>query len=126
MAATNAALAWGGMTHCCLSHGLRSFFLAPATPSPGRWPRPPPTRPTGRPTPSWSIGLPLGGRRAGQGHQPGLLPAVELAVLPVGRPLLVQRRVQAFGGELLPHAGDGHAADAQGGGDALVGPGVGA
>jgi hypothetical protein len=31
-----------------------------------------------------------------------------------------------LGGELLPHAGDRHAADAHGLGDALVGPGVGA
>jgi hypothetical protein len=38
----------------------------------------------------------------------------------------VQRRVGPLGGELLPHAGDGHAADAQGLGHALVWPGVGA
>jgi hypothetical protein len=26
VAATNAAAAFGGITHCCLSHGFRSFF----------------------------------------------------------------------------------------------------
>ena len=43
-----------------------------------------------------------GGRLgAGDGHEPGLLRAVELAVLPAGRPLAVQGGVQALGGELL-------------------------
>eukprot|EP01136_Pigoraptor_vietnamica_P034987 Opistho-1_new@99585 len=36
------------MTHCCLSHGLRSFFGASARPWTGRSPRPPPARPASR------------------------------------------------------------------------------
>ena len=70
---------------------------------------------------------PPGGRLgAGDGDEPGLLRAVQLAVLPAGRLLAVERGVQALGGELLADALDGHAGDVEGVGDAVVGPRVGA
>jgi hypothetical protein len=54
----------------------------------------------------------------------GLLFAVELAVLPAGRALAVQRRVQPLGGELLTHATDGHERAAQRLADPRVAPRV--
>ena len=51
----------------------------------------------------------VGGRGAGDGgNQLRLLFAIELAVLPAGRALAVQRRVEPLDNELLPHATDGH------------------
>ena len=66
----------------------------------------------------------FGGRRAGDGDQLRLLFAVELAVLPAGRPLAVQRRVQSLSGELLTHATDGHERAAQRLADPRVAPTV--
>jgi len=63
-------------------------------------------------------------RGAGEGDQPGLGPAVELARAagPVLR-LAAQGGVQPLLDEPLPHPGDGGEADVEGLGDALVGPG---
>jgi hypothetical protein len=124
MAATNAALALGGMTHCCLSHGLRSFLKRP--PDGGRvdaLDRLQLDQLVGQQPPG-PAGLALRRRGAGQGDQPRLLLAVEFAVLAVLGLLLVHGGVEALGGELGADAGDGHAVDVQRLYDALVGPGV--
>lgn len=72
------------------------------------------------------IGLGLRGRRTRQRDQLRFLLAIELAVLPAGGLLAMQRRIQAFGGELLTHTLDGHARGVQRLGDPLVRPSVGA
>src|SRR5687767_8627409 len=130
MLATNAAFAFGGMTHRCLSHGFRSSFAAPARRWTGRPPRPPSARPVFRRAASWPGGpAPRGaGSRPGRSVAPpgrrracgtgGLAPSS----LPALRLLLVRGGVQPLGGEPGAGAPGGVAVDAQRLGDAVVGP----
>lgn len=122
MAATNAALALGGMTHCCLSKGLVSFFERP------------PGRRRGDRFDDFHLHQPIGQQHhrpagtalgrlgAGQCDELSLLPAVELTVLTAGRTLAVQCGLQAFRHELVTHPPRRHTCRVKGLGDPLVGP----
>src|SRR5437763_6370545 len=122
IAATKPALALGGITHCCFSHGLSAFFQ-----------RPPDglvaggvhhlqlDEPVGQHL-QRPAGLPGRGRGAGDGDQPGLLVAVEFAVLPAGRLLPVEGQVQPTVGELLADPGHRPGAAVEGLGDRRVVP----
>ena len=67
-------------------------------------------------------GAPFRGRAARQSDQPGLLCAVQLAILPARGPLLFQGCGQAFLDESLPHAMDAREAGLHGLGDLQIAP----